>query len=194
MPRDGVGQPRAQHHKLMLPFGFRRTHGPADGIIQTPQLALGAAIHIPHANDHGMRLIVEVQAVGDQLLQFDIGREAIKGPATAAGTAFMTSFMTGSTFTAAGSTIRTPLAARTSTRTAAIPATLAWGTRRTIATRLARFAAVAMLGDERFLLLRVAPGGVRFRLGFGNLQRLGQGWFLRRSFRTSLGWRGFDCG
>jgi hypothetical protein len=68
MPRDGVRQPGAQHHELMLPLGLRRPHRPPHSVVQAPQLALGAAIHIAHANHYRMRLIVEVQAVGNQLL------------------------------------------------------------------------------------------------------------------------------
>src|SRR5665213_3716932 len=115
MPRDGVRQPRAQHDKLMLPFGFRRAHGTSYGVIEASKLALGAAVHIAHANHHGMRLIVQVQAVGNQLLQFDLG-EAFKGtPAATTGPAFMAAFMTRSALTAAGSTIWTPFTTRTAT-------------------------------------------------------------------------------
>jgi hypothetical protein len=52
----------------MLPFGFRRAHRSPHRVVQTPQLALGAAVHITHADDYGVGLIVQVQAVGNQLL------------------------------------------------------------------------------------------------------------------------------
>src|SRR5262249_51651037 len=44
------------------------------GVIQPAQLALGTAVHIAHASHHRVRLIVEIQAVRDELFQFDIGR------------------------------------------------------------------------------------------------------------------------
>jgi hypothetical protein len=52
----------------MLPLGFGRSHRSPHGVVQPPQLAFGAAIHIAHANHHGMRLVVQVQAVRNQLL------------------------------------------------------------------------------------------------------------------------------
>jgi hypothetical protein len=68
MPRDGVRQPGAQHYELMLPLGFGRPHGSSHCVIEAPELALGATVHIAHANHYGMRLIVQVQAIGNQLL------------------------------------------------------------------------------------------------------------------------------
>jgi len=141
MPRDGVRQSGAQHYKLMLPFGFRRSHGTPYGVIESAKLALSAAIHIAHANHNGMGLIVQVQAVRNQLLQFDISREpAIKGPSTAATwPAFVPSFWASSTFTTATFT--------TATRTA-IVTTRTTTTLRTIPTWRAipaGLAAVAML-------------------------------------------------
>jgi hypothetical protein len=65
MTRDGISQTSAQHHELMLPLAFRSANGAPDSIIKTPQLALGPRIHIPHAHNDDVRLIVEIKAVGD---------------------------------------------------------------------------------------------------------------------------------
>ena len=48
--------------------------GAAHGVVKAPQLALGAGIHVAHAADDAVRLVVEIQAVGDQLLELDLGR------------------------------------------------------------------------------------------------------------------------
>src|SRR5579885_1965418 len=74
MPRDGVGEPGAQHHKLMLLLVFRSPHRAPDGVVQPPQLALGARIHVAHARHDGVGLVVEIQAVGDQLIELDFRR------------------------------------------------------------------------------------------------------------------------
>src|SRR6185369_11176938 len=41
--------------------------------IKAAQLALGAAVHIPHAAHDGVRLVVQVQAVADEFFQLDFG-------------------------------------------------------------------------------------------------------------------------
>src|SRR5581483_4699921 len=74
VPRDRIRQARAQHDEFVLALVFRRSHGAAHGAVKTPQLALGARIHIAHAADNSVRLVVQVQTVGDQLLQFDLRR------------------------------------------------------------------------------------------------------------------------
>ena len=79
MPGNGIRQTRAQHDELMLTLALRRADGAAHGVVQPPELALGAAIHIPHAGDNGVRLIVEIQAVGNELFQFNV-RRAFKRP------------------------------------------------------------------------------------------------------------------
>ena len=113
-----------------------------------------------------MRLVVQVQAIGNQFLQLDF-REPVKGSA-AAGPAFMAPFWSASTLTTATGT--TIVATRTTLAAATI---LPRSPRRPIA---ARFAAMAMLRDQCLLLLRVALGGFSFGFGFSRLQRLGQGW------------------
>jgi len=86
-----------------------------------------------------MRLIVEIQAVGDQFLQLDFGGKPFEGSSTAATTrtSLVTTLWSTSTFTAATGT--TIVATRTTLLTIAL---------RTIAARWtisARFAAMAML-------------------------------------------------
>jgi hypothetical protein len=74
VPRDGVGQARAQHDEFMLALVLRGAVGATHGVVKPPQLALGARIHVAHAADYAVRLVVEIQAVGDQLLQLDLRR------------------------------------------------------------------------------------------------------------------------
>src|ERR1035437_8113974 len=89
--RDGVGQAGAQHDELMLPLAFRRPDGTPYGTVETPELALGARIHVAHAAHDGMRLVVQVQAVADELFQLDLrrafGTATIKSSSVAAGPA-----------------------------------------------------------------------------------------------------------
>src|ERR1035438_1870949 len=72
--RHGVGEGRAQHDELVLPLAFGGAYGAAYGAVEAPQLALGAGIHVAHAADNGVRLVVQVEAVADQLFEFDFGR------------------------------------------------------------------------------------------------------------------------
>src|SRR5579871_1482361 len=85
MARDGIREARAQHDELMLAFTLRRSHGAADRIVQTAELALGAAIHVPHARDDGVGLVVEIQTIGNELVELDVGRAFERTPS--AGTA-----------------------------------------------------------------------------------------------------------
>jgi len=138
--RDGVGQPRAQHDELVLPLVFWSANSPPHGVIQTPELALGSAIHIAHADDHSVRLVIQVQAVGHELLELDFGEPIERAPASAAGTAFMTTFGSAATRTA----IIAPRTALPATISASIFASiLSLSPRRPIPSR---FAALAMLG------------------------------------------------
>jgi hypothetical protein len=57
----------------MLALVFRGTDGAAYGVVKTPQLAFGAGIHVAHAADYSVRLIVEVERIGDKLLEVDLG-------------------------------------------------------------------------------------------------------------------------
>src|SRR6516162_1549312 len=93
MTRDGVSQARAQHHELMLPLAFGRAHRAAYRAVETPQLALGAAIHIAHAADDGVCLIIEIETIADEFLELDFGwafESALAAIAAAAITAIAT--------------------------------------------------------------------------------------------------------
>ncbi len=85
MPRDRVGKTRAQHHKLVLPFGFGRPHCAAHSIVEPPQLCLGAAVHIFDAAHDAVRLVIKIQTVGQQFVEIDVGK--FKTPLAAAGPA-----------------------------------------------------------------------------------------------------------
>src|SRR5262249_23122638 len=54
-----------------------------------PQLALSARIHVAHPADHAMRLVIQVEAVGNQLVQLDF-RRAVEAPALTVAAAFVT--------------------------------------------------------------------------------------------------------
>jgi hypothetical protein len=93
MARNGVGQARAHHHEFVLAFGFHSPRGPAHGVVETAQLAARAGIHIAHAAHNDVRLVVQVKAVGNQLVNIDFGRtvtapvaavSALRSPATVA--------------------------------------------------------------------------------------------------------------
>src|ERR1051325_3201908 len=154
MARDGVGQARAQHHEMMLALAFRSAHRAAHRIIKPAKLALGSRIHIAaHAHHHGMRLIIEIQTVVDQLLDVDIGEAAVEGPAAAGAVA--TVFATAKVPSAFARTISTG------------PVSAAAFTGRTIGTTLAFFAAATrgsrrpIFTPRRTVATRFLPGRVR---------------------------------
>src|SRR5690349_12014822 len=125
--RDGISKPRAQHHELLLPLALRSAHRAAHGIVQAAQLASGAGIHVAHAADYGVGLVVQVQRIRDQLFDIDIS-EAFETAAVARTSAAATIVPTG-TSTFAPSALRTattlPAAltfAATMTFTPAVPA------------------------------------------------------------------------
>ena len=72
---NGVGQSRTEHHELMLPFILWCAGGPAYRVVKPTQLTAGTGIHVAHPADHDVGLIVEIEAVGDELLDFDVWRE-----------------------------------------------------------------------------------------------------------------------
>jgi hypothetical protein len=53
----------------MLTIGLCCPACPPHSIVEAAQLALGAAVHIPEAAHDGVRLIVEIEAIGHQLVQ-----------------------------------------------------------------------------------------------------------------------------
>jgi hypothetical protein len=64
---------------LLLAFVFGRANRPAHRIVETAQLALGAGVHVAHPADYAMGLIVQIQRIGNQFLDIDLGR-AFKAP------------------------------------------------------------------------------------------------------------------
>ena len=86
MAGNGVCQAGAQHYKLLLALVFGRADGAAHGVVQTPELALGSGVHVAHAANHAVRLIVEIQRIGDQLVEIDVGRALETSPIATAST------------------------------------------------------------------------------------------------------------
>jgi len=70
----------------VLFLGVGRSDGTSHRTIEAAQLTSGARVHITHPGNHGVRLIVEIEAVCHQLLKLDLGRtfEAVTPRATAA--------------------------------------------------------------------------------------------------------------
>src|SRR5271166_1883030 len=58
----------------MLAFVFGRAHCAPHGVVETAELALGAGVHVAHAADYAVRLIVEIKRVGDEFFEIDLGR------------------------------------------------------------------------------------------------------------------------
>src|SRR5438094_503828 len=86
MPRNRISQTRAQHDEMMLALTLGSANRAPHCVIEPAQLALGAGIHVAHASHHGVRLIVEIQAVGNQFFQLDLRRHLKRS--AAAGTSF----------------------------------------------------------------------------------------------------------
>src|SRR6202167_1784771 len=74
MPRDGVSQARTQHHEFVLALAVRRAHRAPHGAIKPPQLALGAGVHIAHAADDAVCLVVQIKTVRHEFFQLDLRR------------------------------------------------------------------------------------------------------------------------
>jgi hypothetical protein len=143
MTGDSVSQTRSQHDELLLPFVLRRADGAANRIVETAQLALGARIHIAHAADYAVRLIVEIQRIGDQFFDIDF-RRAFETATVATATPVVTS-LASATFAA---TLRTTPAFPISRSPAFAPLalwTLASATLRTIPLRTISLRTVALL-------------------------------------------------
>src|SRR4051812_4908016 len=121
MTRDGVCQTRSNHHELVLPFRFGRAGGPPHCVVETPELALGAGIHVAHSADYDVRLIIQIEAIRDEFVQVNLGRPfgpsiTTARPASTTNVAStIASSFTGAAFiTAAGTTA--PAARSTLTR------------------------------------------------------------------------------
>jgi hypothetical protein len=123
--RDGVGKACAHHHKFVLPLAFRSAGGAADGVVQAAQLAFGSGIHIAHAAYHYVRLIVEIERIGNQLLDVHFGsavaapvaRAAATGttawtaPRVASGTSIVATLLVAATWAAAAIVAWRPIVA-----------------------------------------------------------------------------------
>jgi hypothetical protein len=70
----------------VLALTFGRTSGAAYGIVQSTELTLCAGIHIAHATDYDVGLIVEIEAISNELLDVDFGR-SLAAPITRTSTA-----------------------------------------------------------------------------------------------------------
>src|SRR6185436_7230757 len=130
MTRDGVGQTGAQHHKFVLALILRSTAGPAHGVVEAPQLALSARVHIAHSAHYSVRLIVEIETIIDQLFEVDLGRAIEPGAVTA------TPFVATSTIpTAFSASIAAPVTPRWSATFATLATTAFAATTATALTR-----------------------------------------------------------
>jgi len=134
--RDGVGETGAQHHELVLALILGRASGAAYGVVETAELAARAGIEIAHAADDDVSLVVEIEAVGDQLFEFDLGRAIETALAAGTATAITTPVATAiTTITAATATSITTATVTTGATTTTSVTALAGGTvfaRRTI--------------------------------------------------------------
>src|SRR5580692_7761807 len=78
----------------MLALAFGGARGAPDGIVEPAKLALGSGIHVAHAAHHDVGLIIQIEAIGDQLLDIDFGRTLGTPVAIAKRTPFSASFAT----------------------------------------------------------------------------------------------------
>jgi hypothetical protein len=74
MTGDGVSQTRANHDKLVLALGLGGAGRTAHGVVEAAQLAPGSRIHVAHAADYDVRLVVEIETVAHQLIDIDLRR------------------------------------------------------------------------------------------------------------------------
>src|SRR5688572_20215379 len=74
MPCDRISQSGTEHHELMLTLALRSAACPSDSVVQPAQLALRARIHVPHACDYAVGLVVQVKAIRNQLVKVDLRR------------------------------------------------------------------------------------------------------------------------
>jgi hypothetical protein len=84
VPRNRVREARAQHDEFMLAFALRRSGRATNRIVQTAQRAACAGIHIANPDNDGVRLIIEIEAVIDQLVEVNVLKSEIA--TAAAGT------------------------------------------------------------------------------------------------------------
>ncbi len=128
MPRDGVGQAGAEHDELVLAFGFRSAGGAAHRVVEAAKLAAGTGIHVAHAADDDVGLVIEIEAVADELFKFDLGRTVEAAFATPITTTLPTPITTGTitTTVAPGTAITAGASATISTGTVTTRTATAW--------------------------------------------------------------------
>jgi len=105
----------------MLPITLRRTRRTPHSVIETSELAPGARIHVAHAADNNVCLVIEIKTVCDQFLEVYLGRPFT--PAFAWATTTRTAAIASSAITTSvTSAVATPaLCALTRSWTAATP-------------------------------------------------------------------------
>src|SRR5580693_6016257 len=104
---NSVSEARPDHDELMLALAFGGARGAPHGIVEPAKLALGSGVHVAHAAHHDVGLIIQIEAIGDQLLDIDFGR-AFGTPVTIAKrTPFSASFSAPFRTAAGASTIAT---------------------------------------------------------------------------------------
>src|SRR5436305_9790654 len=96
MPRDRIRQARTQHHEFVLPLALHSPNRAPHGVIQAPQLALRAGIHVAHPRNNHVSLIIQIQAIGDQFLELDVRLE-VRPPHWTAAAPWTTTVISGTT-------------------------------------------------------------------------------------------------
>jgi hypothetical protein len=153
MARNRISQSRAQHHKLVLALRFRSARGAPDSAVQPAQLTARAGIHIAHPADDGVRLVVQIKTVVNQLVELDFTEHVGTARRTAPFATLTTARTIAVTWPAAGAiaAARTPFTLRLRTRTfAAFSAAFPW--RPILAPALLRGARLAFLSRLATLL------------------------------------------
>src|SRR5437764_5116762 len=114
MPRNRIRKTGTHHHKFMLAFAFGSTCCPAYRVVQAAQLAFGAGIHVAHSANYNVRLVVQVQTIGNQFVQIDFGwpftTSLTRAAWTTAETLFTPAIAAPVSASLASSIVRSPIA------------------------------------------------------------------------------------
>jgi hypothetical protein len=188
--RNGVSEAGSKHDEFVLAFIFGGSGGSTDGVVEAAQGAAGTGIHVAHAGDNDVGLVIEVEAIADELFNFDLGWAVTEG-ALVRGTSAIAAVAAG----AVAAMIRATVSAFT-TWTISAGATLTTGTRSAACGTViacgsglafgATFAGRAILA-RRAILSRCGSGRGLIRL-FCLLRSFGRGFFgrLRRGLLLIL--------
>jgi hypothetical protein len=79
---DGIGEARSKHDELVLTLVFGCAGSSAHGVVKAAKSTASAGIHIAHAGDDDVGLVVQVEAVSDELVDFDFGRAVTEAAAS----------------------------------------------------------------------------------------------------------------